>query len=246
MRASDRAYRTLREDILEGTLEPGTVLGEIEQSARLGISRTPLREALGRLVAEGLAAPSAGRGMVVTAASLADAGQLFELRIALEVLAVRRAAEATAHATAAHDPSAHGRFADLARSFDRAISPLTEGADPTDYYALTQELDRAVDSTCGNAYLADSLRGVRVHLTRLRRLSRHSPARLAETAREHAAIARAIADGNPELAAAATVVHLQQALTHLRTDPDDSQTPPSSTLTHPGRIDPAPLKETTA
>lgn len=240
MRASDRAYRTLREDILEGALEPGTVLGEIEQSARLGISRTPLREALGRLVAEGLAAPSAGRGMVVTAASLADAGQLFDLRIALEVLAVRRAAE-----TAMHDSAAHDRFSDLAGSFDRATSPLSQGADPSDYYALTQELDRAVDSTCGNAYLADSLRGVRVHLTRLRRLSRHSPARLADTAGEHAAIARAIADGNPELAAAATVVHLQQALAHLRTDPD-SQTPPPRTLTHPDRIDSAPLKETTA
>lgn len=240
MRASDRAYRTLREDILQGTLEPGTVLGEIEQSARLGISRTPLREALGRLVADGLAAPSAGRGMVVTAASLADAGKLFDLRIALEVLAVRRAAE-----TAAHNPAAHDRFSDLAGSFDRSASPLSQGADPSDYYALTQELDSAVDSTCGNTYLADTLRGVRVHLTRLRRLSRHSPARLAETAREHAAIARAIADGNPELAAAATVVHLQQALAHLRTDLD-SQTPPPSTLTHPDRIDTAPLKETTA
>ncbi|MGO2047559.1 GntR family transcriptional regulator [Brachybacterium tyrofermentans] len=240
MRASDRAYRTLREDILQGTLEPGTVLGEIEQSARLGISRTPLREALGRLVADGLAAPSAGRGMVVTAASLADAGKLFDLRIALEVLAVRRAAE-----TAADDPAAHDRFADLAGTFDRAISPLSQGADPTDYYALTQELDLAVDSSCGNAYLADSLRGVRVHLARLRRLSRHSPARLAETAREHAAIARAIADGNPELAAAATVVHLQQALAHLRTDPD-STTPPPDAVTDPGRSYTAPLKETTA
>lgn len=240
MRASDRAYRTLREDILEGTLEPGTVLGEIEQSARLGISRTPLREALGRLVADGLAAPSAGRGMVVTAASLADAGKLFDLRIALEVLAVRRAAE-----TSAHDPAAHDRFSDLADSFDRAASPLSQGAEPSDYYALTQELDLAVDSTCGNAYLADSLRGVRVHLTRLRRLSRHSPARLADTAREHAAIARAVASGNAELAVAATVVHLQLALAHLRTDPD-SPTPPPTALADPDWIDSAPLKETTA
>ncbi|GAA1488381.1 GntR family transcriptional regulator [Brachybacterium sacelli] len=212
MRASDRAYLCLREEIIDGTLAPGSVLGEVEQSARLGLSRTPLREALSRLVADGLATPS-GRGMVVTAVSLAEAAQLFDLRIALEVLAARRCAEKadTAEVT--------NRFTELADRFTAAAAPLAEGADPTGYYALTQELDAAVDSTSGNDYLADALRGVRVHLARLRRLSRHSPARLADSAREHAAIARAVAAGDPELAAATTVVHLQQALAHLRSDP---------------------------
>src|SRR5699024_12715824 len=54
VRASDRAYLTLREEIIEGALAPGSVLGDVEQSARLGLSRTPRREALGRLVADGL------------------------------------------------------------------------------------------------------------------------------------------------------------------------------------------------
>ena len=54
MRASDKAYAALREDIIEWRLAPGTVLAEVEQSERLGISRTPLREALSRLTAEGL------------------------------------------------------------------------------------------------------------------------------------------------------------------------------------------------
>ena len=52
MRASDQAYRTLRTDILEGQLRPGTVLAEVEQSTRLGVSRTPLREALTREAAK--------------------------------------------------------------------------------------------------------------------------------------------------------------------------------------------------
>src|SRR5690625_6908313 len=69
VRASDRAYLTLREEIIEGALAPGSVLGEGEQSARLGLSRTPLREALGRLVADGLAEQSPRRGIVVTAVS---------------------------------------------------------------------------------------------------------------------------------------------------------------------------------
>ncbi|MGP9537537.1 GntR family transcriptional regulator [Brachybacterium sp. AOP43-C2-M15] len=217
MRASERAYSTLREEIVDGTLEPGTLLGEVEQSARLGLSRTPLREALARLVADGLADSSTGRGVVVSAVSLADAPQLFDLRIALETLAARRAAERT---TSAEGGSAlRGRFTDLAARFEQATSELSAGADPTDYYALTRELDAALDTASGNSHLAESLRGLRLHLGRLRRLARNSPARLAASATEHAAIARAVESGDPELAAAATVVHLRQALAHLQGDP---------------------------
>ena len=219
MRASDRAYLALREEIIEGALEPGAVLGEVEQSARLGLSRTPLREALSRLVADGLAAPASGRGVQVTAVSLTEATQLFDLRIVLEVLAVRRAAEQAD----VHDAST--RFSALAERFERAVASLADGAEPTAYYGLTQELDVAVDDAVGNDYLADTLRSVRVHLARLRRLSRHCPGRLADSAREHAAIARAVASGNPELAAAATTVHLQQALAHLQSEPADSFVP---------------------
>ena len=50
MRASDRAYSALRTEILEWHLAPGTVLAEVEQAARRGVSRTPLREALARRV----------------------------------------------------------------------------------------------------------------------------------------------------------------------------------------------------
>jgi DNA-binding GntR family transcriptional regulator len=63
MRASDRAYAALREDIIEWRLRPGTVLAEVEQSERLGVSRTPVREALGRLTAEGLTTAAGGRGV---------------------------------------------------------------------------------------------------------------------------------------------------------------------------------------
>ena len=93
MRASDRAYATLREEIVDGLLAPGTVLGEVEQSARLGLSRTPLREALSRLVSDGLAAPSRGRGLLVTAVSLEgeikvvtdDGGNVQEWRVNLRI-----------------------------------------------------------------------------------------------------------------------------------------------------------------
>lgn len=231
MRASDRAYRALREEIVEGALTPGTILGEVEQSARLGLSRTPLREALSRLVSDGLAAPATGRGVVVTAVSLAEAPRLFDLRIALETLASRRAAERTTHPS--DGLALRERFSSLADHFDRATTELATGADPTAYYALTEELDTALDIASGNTYLAESLRGLRLHLGRLRRLARNSPARLAASAQEHAAIARAVAAGDPELAAAATVVHLHQALAHLLADHPD----PTESTDAPDSID---------
>ena len=107
-------------------------------------------------------------------------------------------------------------FADLAGRFESATVPLSNGADPTGYYALTEELDAAVDEACANPYLAQNLRGLRVHLTRLRRFSRRDPVRLAASATEHAAIAHALAARNPELAVATTTMHLQHALAHLQ------------------------------
>ncbi len=93
MRASDKAYAALRDDIIEWRLLPGTVLAEVEQSERLGISRTPLREALSRLTAEGLTTTAGGRGVVVTDISLDDIDELFELRETLEGRAAALAAE---------------------------------------------------------------------------------------------------------------------------------------------------------
>src|SRR6202012_3425989 len=92
LRASDRAYLTLRGEILDGELRAGTVLAEVEQSQRLGVSRTPLREALSRLAAEGLVSTHSGPGVVVPEVSSANAAELFEVREALEVQAARLAA----------------------------------------------------------------------------------------------------------------------------------------------------------
>lgn len=208
MRASERAYWALREDIVEWRLPPGTVLGEVEQAERLGVSRTPLREALGRLTAEGLAAPHSGRGVVVTAISLDTAAELFELRTALECQAASLAARRG-------DPAVFKR---LQQEFASAAQ-LLRGDDPArhDYYALVGRLDRAIDEAIDNAYLLQALKNLRVHLVRIRRLAKDNPERLLAAATEHANIAGAIAAGDGQLAAAATAVHLYQSLEHLKT-----------------------------
>lgn len=207
MKASERAYAALRNDIVEWRLVPGTVLGEVEQAERLGVSRTPLREALARLTADGLASSQRGRGVVVSDVSLARLGELFELREALECKAAGLAAQR----------GDRQRFAEL-RDRLAAAPALLSDHDPQrqEYYALASELDAAIDEAVSNAYLAESLRALRVHLARVRRLAKDDAARLRQAAVEHATIAGAIADGNAPLASAATAVHLSNSLNHIR------------------------------
>lgn len=207
MRASESAYRTLREDIVEWRLLPGTVLAEVEQSQRLGVSRTPVREALGRLCAEGLTQTARGRGVVVTDISLDDVAELFELREILECKAAALAAQRG-------EPSVFGKLhVEL-----RDAPTLLTAADPArhDYYTLVGQLDEAIDSAISNSYLAQAMRSLRIHLVRVRRLAADDIGRLTAAAAEHAAIAEAIAAGNPRLAEAATTVHLHRSLSHVK------------------------------
>lgn len=206
MRASDKAYEALRTEIVEWRLRPGAVLGEVEQAERLGVSRTPLREALARLVADGLAVQQRGRGAVVSDVSLEHVDDLFALRRALEVESARIAARNAAPAPFAELRS---RFLEAGRSPD----PETRES----YYRLAGELDRSIDAAVANPYIEQALRSLRVHLARVRRLAQDDPERLAASALEHAAIADAIAAQNPEVAAAATHLHLHHSLEHIKT-----------------------------
>ena len=169
MRASDKAYAALRDDIIEWRLLPGTVLAEVEQSERLGISRTPLREALSRLTAEGLTTarrprrrrdrhfPRGHRRTVRTARNPRGQG--------------RRAGR---RARRRRRPSMQ-----LRRELLQAPE-LIGGADPAlhDYYGLVGRLDAAIDAAISNAYLAQAMRSLRVHLVRVRRLAADDAARL--------------------------------------------------------------------
>jgi len=206
VRASDRAYTALRDDIVQWRLQPGTLLAEVEQSERLGVSRTPLREALARLTAEGLTT-AGGRGVVVTGISLEDIEELFELRETLESKAAALAAERG-------DPTA---FRTLEAEF-RAAPALLNGSAPAleDYYLLVERLDSAIDAAISNSYLKQAMRSLRVHLVRVRRLAADDAARLTAAAAEHAAIAEAIAIGNPRLAQSATTLHLHRSLSHIK------------------------------
>lgn len=201
MRASDRAYRRLLEEIQDGVLAPGTVLAESEQAERLGVSRTPLREALSRLISDGLAVQRSPRVTVVAGFDADDIRALFEVRRALEETAARLAA--TRAETA--------EFADFAAEF----ATLDVRRDPEAFAACIGRFEAALDVAAANHHLAAALRTIRTHLVRVRRLARENLERLVMSVDEHRLIAQAIADGDAELAAHATHIHLHNALTSI-------------------------------
>lgn len=83
------AYQRLREQILMGDLAPGAVLSQVQLAQTLGLSRTPLREALRRLVAEYLVTGDFNRRMRVSELNLDDLDQIYAMRIALEPVGIR-------------------------------------------------------------------------------------------------------------------------------------------------------------
>lgn len=203
MRASDRAYEALREEILDGTLVPGTVLAEVEQSARLGVSRTPVREAIARLVADGLVSALSPRVLAVSGIDADRIRHVYELREALEARAASLAARR-------RDPAT---FARLRERFARVPELIAEGEDGIDRsFALIAELDAAIDNAVDNPDFRQALAGVRLHSARIRRLSRGNSERLIEAAGEHLMLIDAILDGDAELAAHVTHVHLRRSL----------------------------------
>src|SRR5919198_2893227 len=119
-----RVYEYLREEILAERLRPGTELLEVPLSQELGVSRGPIREAIGRLAAEGLVTVRPRRGAVVRALSGDEFAEAYQVREALEVMAVRLAVPKLEPADLARldelnqELRSHAEAGDVARFFE--------------------------------------------------------------------------------------------------------------------------------
>jgi DNA-binding GntR family transcriptional regulator len=186
----------LRDAILTGRIAPGERLLQVELAERLGVSRIPLREALRTLHGEGLVVIEPNRGTICRPLEAKDLADLYAVRLALEGLAVRAAAE---------------RYLDL-RQDVRAMRGEALLASRRGDLARLIELDRAFHAELaersGNVHLAGALdacwsqimRGMHVYFT--------FQAYPENVWAEHGAIARAIALGDAERAAALTGEHI--------------------------------------
>lgn len=206
MTKSDDAYRTVRERILDGELAPGQVLQQRELAAALGISTTPLREALRRLMTEGLVEIDSHRDARISDLRAEQARDLVEVRMALDPLAASLAAQRRT----AQD------LVELRSALDD-LEPLTGRASVDDLTAH-RRFHRAVHTAAHNDLLAASLEQLwdqsdRYRLFALSRDDERPPAdhRDAKTA-EHRALVDAIADRDADRAASIMSGHIGTSL----------------------------------
>lgn len=190
-------YRRLRDVLLAGRIPMGARINEVELAATWKISRTPIRDALRRLEAEGLVAASPGRGMVVPVLTPADVDGLYAVREALEGMAARRAAE---RAT----PQFLAQLNGLIKSYGTAVKQENlEQLVATDG-ALRDAITRMAQSD----HLEQAIAAARLRVHHIHARSFRLRGRPGKTFREMAKIVAAIRTKNPPRAEAAMREHL--------------------------------------
>ena len=204
---ADLVHQQLKEQIELGELAPGTPLSELWLVERTGASRTPVREALRRLAAEGLVDLVPRQGARVSRVSAAGIRDLFQFRELLEPAAVRQATEA-----AAADPQLRRAFAELRAGFVRIQRRPPSHARARAFYELADRFDWAVVGATRNEHLRRTIAELRPHTARLRNLSHLDPQRVEVSVVEHLAVCDALLAGDADGAADALAEHLARSL----------------------------------
>ncbi|MCY7318405.1 MAG: GntR family transcriptional regulator [Ramlibacter sp.] len=193
----DEAAAQLRERIFSGELAPGVFLDEVALSTEMRISRTPLREALKVLTAEGLVRHEPRRGCFVAEVTARDLDEIFPVIALLE-------------GRCAHEAALHASDADLdaLQVLHDKLARHAKARRINDYYSANFEIHEAIIALAGNRWLAQAIGGLRkiVKLARLQQL--HAPGRLEQSLAEHLAVFAALKARDPEGAEAAMRTHL--------------------------------------
>ena len=177
---AEQAYCHLEEQLVTLKLAPGELVGEKSLIESAGIGRTPVREAIQRLSAEGLLQVLPRVGLMVTPLRRSDLLQIIEARRVLERLMVVKAAE---RAT----PDQRQALQILASHLD------TAGDDLDAFFRLDRRLDELLEAACKNRYLVKALTAMHSQCRRLWYLHRHK-LNLPLSAQLHSGLARAVAD----------------------------------------------------
>ncbi|WP_255921791.1 GntR family transcriptional regulator [Streptomyces humicola] len=196
--------RRLTEAVMDGTLAPGRQLGEVELAAQLGVSRGPLREAMQRLVQQGILRSEPHRGVFVVELSDDDVTDIYLARTAIEAAACRIVIRHHPQRTAARLATAH-----------RAMAAAARQGDPAALAAADMELHQILIAESGSprlARMADTLFvETRMCLSALT-VTYSAPTDLVA---EHAAIIEALREGDEKLLIELLDEHMQDALRRL-------------------------------
>lgn len=193
-------FESLREAIIKGRLHPGERLMEIQLAEELGVSRTPVREAIRKLELEGLVLMIPRKGAYVSQISMKDIADVFEIRRALEGLAARLAAERATEEEVER----------LERALVK-ISEVAEAEDLTGAVALDTDFHEELMQASHNPRLSQLVSNLREQIQRFRLTSLSQPGRVKLAVAEHRKIVDAIASHDAELAQNLAYEHIENA-----------------------------------
>ncbi len=205
---SNRAYRRIKDKIVTLELAPASVLDEAALAAELDIGLTPIRQALRQLAYENLVVILPRRGTIVADLNLSDLQKVFEMRLELEGLAARLAAQRA-------QPAEIEGMQELCLEADRLLAT----GNNQQFIALDHRFHRSLWQASHNEFLEETLDRLYTHVLRLWNVSIHRVAGLGQAMAEHAALTEAILQGEEQTAAAIMhrhVAHFQEEMTALQ------------------------------
>ncbi|MFE4465272.1 GntR family transcriptional regulator [Oerskovia sp. NPDC056781] len=191
-------YDLLRQRIIDGTLEADARLTEPVLSAQLGVSRTPVREALRLLQAEALVVEQPTGGVRVAPLAVTDLHRVYDVRARLEGLLARDACE-------------RARPADVAR-LSRLVDLMDAVRDHEDeVLRIGAQFHGQIATLADNRWCSELLRQIRGHVDRYRSLSARERVGTTDHVDEHREVASAIASGDPDAAERAMREHIERS-----------------------------------
>ena len=200
---ADQVFERLENDIITGIYPRGEILTELKLVEQLGVSRTPIREALRRLEQERLIKES-GKGSVVLGITVEDL---------VDIMSIRRRIEGLAAYHATKNLTAEG--AEELRQISELQDFYFEKKDVERLRQMDDRFHVAIYNLSGRTVIRDTLQPLHRKTQRYRRISIGDPNRLAKSIQEHKAIYEAIISGDAELADRLITAHIQNAEAHM-------------------------------
>ena len=201
---ADQVFEHIERDILSGKYERGEIVTESKLSAELGVSRTPIREALRRLEQEHLIEES-GKGSVVIGISEKDLEDIFLIRKQLECLAASMAAK----------NHTDEQLAELKETLELQEFYVTK-ADTEHVKYMDNKFHRILYKLTGSTVFYDTLVPLHRKIQKYRRASLQSKSRATESVLEHRKVYEAIASRDEDLAAKTVLEHIENAYNHIK------------------------------
>mgnify|MGYP005937456995 FL=1 len=189
----NHAYQIIKERLINCIYEPGSFINESQLATDLGLSRTPVREAINRLESEGLVKVMPKKGIYVTDISLNDVLQIFQTRIEIEPIAVRLAAP---HLPREELLAFCGKF-------------KGEAPDIQNGFRLDTAMHLFIIEHCGNRYIIDMMHRIFDENTRVIISSKQNQVQIHDARLEHLDILNSLLDKDTERAIALMQSHIE-------------------------------------